>query len=69
MHFVQMQNKLNEVFSKNVSVVNIFEYPTISSLAQFISETDYDSGAGDRTDKRIAIRKRLKKRNPGLMTR
>ncbi|MGD9971998.1 MAG: amino acid adenylation domain-containing protein [Desulfatirhabdiaceae bacterium] len=69
MHFVQMQNKLNEVFAKNVSVVNIFEYPTISSLSQFISETDNDSGAGDRTDKRVAIRKRLKKRNPGLITR
>jgi amino acid adenylation domain-containing protein len=69
MHFVQMQNKLNEVFAKNISVVNIFEYPTISSLAQFISEADHDSGAGARTDKRIAIRKRLKKRDPGLMTR
>jgi hypothetical protein len=64
-----MQNKLNEVFAKNISVVNIFEYPTISSLAQFISEADHDSGAGARTDKRIAIRKRLKKRDPGLMTR
>ena len=69
MHFVQMQNKLNKIFAKNISVVNIFEYPTIASLARFINEIDNDSGTGDRTDKRIAIRKRLKKRKPGLMTR
>ena len=68
MHFVQMQNRLNEVCAKNVSVVNIFEYPTISSLARFISETDKDSETVNRTNKRIAIRKRLKKRNPGSMT-
>ncbi len=68
MHFVQMQNRLNEVCAKNISVINIFEYPTVSSLARFISEKDNDSGSNNRTDKRIAIRNRLKRRNPGSMT-
>ncbi|MCG8640782.1 MAG: acyl carrier protein, partial [Desulfobacterales bacterium] len=66
---VQMQNRFNEVCAKNISVVNIFEYPTISSLARFISEKDKDSETVNRTDKRIAIRKKKKKRNPGLMTK
>ncbi len=37
---VQVQGKIKEVFDKDVNVVDMFKYPTISSLAKFLSDED-----------------------------
>ncbi len=40
---IQVRSRLNETLGKNLTVVELFKYPTIRSLADYISE----SGSGD----------------------
>jgi len=35
---VQINNKLQEVFNRNLSIVEMFQNPTINSLAQYLSQ-------------------------------
>ncbi len=63
MHLVQLQNRLNETFEKKVSVVDIFEYPTIRSLAEFIDRKAKESASIDRADKRGKTRMESKRRS------
>ncbi|MBI9090212.1 MAG: amino acid adenylation domain-containing protein [Desulfobacterium sp.] len=62
MDLVKLQNKLNTTSEKNVSIVDIFEYPTISSLAAFITREDQQSTGINRADKRGEIRMKSNRR-------
>ncbi|MCG8551211.1 MAG: AMP-binding protein, partial [Desulfobacterales bacterium] len=60
MHLVRLQNNLREIFNNRVKVVDIFKYPTIYSLSQFIdskNETSEDADiAGQRGELRLKMR-------------
>lgn len=66
---IQVRKKLAEVLDKDVPVVQLFKYPTISALAEYFSQTrDRQENADktvqrmqDRTDKRKMARKRRKR--------
>ena len=47
---VQVQGKIKEVFDRDVNVVEMFKYPTISTLAKFL---------GDESSSREAIKKSM----------
>lgn len=55
---VQVNSKLQEVFKRNLSVVEIFQNPTIKSLAQYLSQKSEDvpsiQSMRDRAEKQIA---------------
>jgi acyl carrier protein len=38
LHMVRFSNKLKEVLKRDISVVNFFKYPSISSLAEYLSQ-------------------------------
>lgn len=61
---LQVYSKLREIFKTDLSIIELFRYPTISTLAQFLSQTDRQSVSSeiDRTDKREAGKSRLKQR-------
>ena len=66
MHLVRLQNKLNDTFEKTISIVDIFEYPTISSLASFIDKKDKNTTSNttsiNRADKRGQMRMKSRRR-------
>ncbi len=65
MHLVRLQNRLNAIFEKDISIVDIFSYPTISSLAQFINQKAQDSASIERADQRGEKRIRSQRRRYG----
>ncbi len=40
LNLVQVQGKVKEVFDKEISVVDMFKYPTVSALARYLSQKD-----------------------------
>lgn len=57
---VQIHAKLREVLNTNISIVNLFEYPTINSLAKYLTqeqtETSSFQESNQRAESRIASR-------------
>ena len=57
---VQIHAKLREVLNTNIAIVNLFEYPTINSLAKYLtqekSETPFFEESNKRAESRIASR-------------
>lgn len=57
---VQIHAKLREMLNTNVSIVNLFEYPTINSLAKYLTEEKSDicdfKESNQRAQNRIASR-------------
>ncbi|MBW4630837.1 MAG: amino acid adenylation domain-containing protein [Iphinoe sp. HA4291-MV1] len=57
---VQIHAKLREVLNTNLSIVNLFEYPTINSLAKYLTqeqtETSSFEESNQRAESRIASR-------------
>ena len=57
---VQIHAKLREMLNTNVSIVNLFEYPTINSLAKHLTEQKSDTSdfkeSNQRAENRIASR-------------
>lgn len=56
---VQIHAKLREVLNTNISIVNLFEYPTINSLAKYLTEqteTSVFEESDRRAESRIASR-------------
>ena len=55
---VQVRNKINSAFNRELSIVELFKYPTIHMLAGYLSRTpdkDASADAGlDRAEKRSA---------------
>jgi amino acid adenylation domain-containing protein len=40
LNLVQVQGRMKELFDKEISVVDMFKYPTVSSLARYLSQED-----------------------------
>ncbi|MBW4649611.1 MAG: amino acid adenylation domain-containing protein [Kastovskya adunca ATA6-11-RM4] len=62
---IQVNNKLQDVFNRDLSIVELFQNPTISSLAQSLSKKSEESSAFDPVQDRVqkqleAINKRKK---------
>ncbi|MFB2772733.1 amino acid adenylation domain-containing protein [Pelatocladus sp. BLCC-F211] len=56
-HIVQIHNKLQKTFNKDISVVEIFQYSTLISLAQFLSQEIGEQQTLQTADKRAEARK------------
>ncbi len=62
---VRLQNKIQEIFDKDVPVVNLFRYPTISDLAQYLSQQHEPENARfSRIRERVRRRKETVRREP-----
>ncbi|MBW4592773.1 MAG: amino acid adenylation domain-containing protein [Brasilonema angustatum HA4187-MV1] len=55
---VQIHAKLREVLNTNISIVNLFEYPTINSLAKYLTQeqTEISTSSFEESDKRAQSR-------------
>ncbi|MGI2902883.1 non-ribosomal peptide synthetase [Tolypothrix sp. VBCCA 56010] len=53
---VQIHAKLREVLNTNISIVNLFEYPTINSLAKYLTEEQTETSAFEESDRRAESR-------------
>lgn len=61
----QVIGKINEVFKKNLSIIDIFKYPTISSIVDYLSQEKAEAGSGfehlhDKVQRRQEMFKRQK---------
>ena len=58
---VQIHSKLKNLFHQNLSITDLFEHPTISSLVKYLSQEQREQSSFDksqnRADSRIASRK------------
>jgi acyl carrier protein len=61
-HIVQIHNKLSERLSKNVSLVKLFEYPTISQLTRYLSEGIDDTSNLEESESRSEMRRQKRRR-------
>jgi acyl carrier protein len=50
---VQVQDKLREVLNRDLTIVDMFKYPTISSLAKYLSQKQGDLSLSRQSDERI----------------
>ncbi|MUG96552.1 SDR family NAD(P)-dependent oxidoreductase [Scytonema sp. UIC 10036] len=53
---VQAQSKLHQLFGSNVSIVDMFKYPSISSLAKYLSQGQTESASVAQGQKRAKVR-------------
>ncbi|GAB1545496.1 hypothetical protein NUACC21_81720 [Scytonema sp. NUACC21] len=56
-HIVQIHNKLQKTFNRDISIVEIFQYSTLISLAQFLSQDADEQQTLQSADKRAEARK------------
>ena len=49
---VRVQGRLREVLNRDIAIVNLFKYPTISSLADYLSKEQSDQPSSRRSDDR-----------------
>lgn len=57
---VQVQLKLNELFRKNLALVDLFKYPTIKSLANFLLRHQTKDSPLQKSNQRASLRKQLR---------
>ncbi|ARV58868.1 hypothetical protein BZZ01_09670 [Nostocales cyanobacterium HT-58-2] len=68
---VQVHNKLNKTFKTNLSLLKMFQYPTISSLAEYLSQINTSKDSYEKNDERsdkiqegkVRLKKRLKQKH------
>lgn len=73
LRLAQVHNKLRKELSADIKMLELFRYPTISSLADYLSRDGADQGGHKQTDDRTAIlqagknrlKQRFKKRQQG----
>jgi acyl carrier protein len=58
---IQLHSKLRETFNKNLSVSDLFQYPTVSSLAKYLSQERNKQSYGSQSRNRAEIRRELMK--------
>ena len=59
---VQLHAKLRELFHQNLAITTLFEYPTISSLAKYLTQQDdSQTSSFDEINKRAQNRKASRK--------
>jgi acyl carrier protein len=56
LRLAQVHRKLQEVFGPALSMVELFQYPTIHSLAEFLSKRQSETPASEATATRAACR-------------
>lgn len=71
---IQVRSRLNETFDKNLTIVELFKYPTIRSLAEYIAETpdgeaDTVSTGRERGVKRESRKESIKKQKESRLKR
>ena len=54
LNIVQMQNHIKERFEREINVVDLFRFPTISSLAQFMNDGQQSRDTREKTEIRVA---------------
>jgi len=62
LHLVRAQNKLQDAFKQDISVLNLFEYTTISALAEYLSQDRVEQSSVQQAHSRAEIRRAAKKR-------
>ena len=63
---IQLQSKLQEVLNRDVSLIDIFKYPTISSLATYFSQEQREQISSQQSSDRAAVRRESTKRQKQL---
>jgi acyl carrier protein len=58
---IQLHSKLREVFDKTLSVSDLFQYPTVSSLARYIGQEESELSAVAQSGNRAEMRRELMK--------
>ena len=58
---LNIHKKLNDVFSKNIAVSDIFQYGTVRALARYISEDDLPAVAQQQGQKRGSARRAVRR--------
>jgi amino acid adenylation domain-containing protein len=58
---IQLHSKLRETFNKNLSVSDLFQYPTVSSLAKYLRQEGNEPSYGTQSRNRAEIRRELMK--------
>ncbi|MEH2081254.1 MAG: amino acid adenylation domain-containing protein [Nostoc sp.] len=53
---IQIHTKLREVFPQEISVINLFEYPTISSLAKYLTQKSPETFSFEESNQRAISR-------------
>jgi amino acid adenylation domain-containing protein len=46
---VQVHNRLKDTYTRSISVIDMFKYPTISSLAEYLSQEEVEPPSDDRS--------------------
>ena len=59
---VQAHSKLQELLQRDISILELFQYPTISSLAQYLSEEKSERSALAESEVRVGKLKEGKNR-------
>jgi hypothetical protein len=59
---VQLQNKMRKSLNRNVSIVELFKYPTIRALLTHLEGEEAEGREVAPTDERIKARKTSRKR-------
>ena len=67
-HVVRIHSKLRQLLNVEIPIVKMFNYPTISSLAEFLGEVQGDEDSlqqsHERADARRALRKKRQQSKP-----
>jgi amino acid adenylation domain-containing protein len=62
LHLVRIKNRLRKEIKKDVSIVDFFLYPTISTLAMHMRREGREDGFIQKADKRVETRRALRQR-------
>ena len=63
---LQMHGKLNDTLGQSLTMIELFQYPTISSLAQYLSQSESHEQSFEQSQNRAEMRKGSAKRQRGL---
>ena len=61
-HIVQIHNKLTERLNKDVSLIKLFEYPTISQVTRYLIEGVDDTSNLEESEDRSTKRRQKRRR-------
>ena len=62
LHLVRVQGRLKEQLNREVSIVDLFEYPTVRRLCRYLTNNDIENSGLHRADKRAQQRKLVRRR-------
>jgi non-ribosomal peptide synthetase component E (peptide arylation enzyme)/aryl carrier-like protein len=66
---VQVNNKLRDVFNRDLSIVELFQNPTISSLAQYLSQKSEETSAFEAVQNRVQKQLEAINKRKNLLTK